>query len=145
MENLEDAKAVSKLVIRCLKEINSQFYGEDVIKSMIEVYQPRNIIKIAKKQLVLVAEDINEEIIGTATFSNDIFGSVFVNPDFHGQHYGAKLMKALENLAKAQGSTEVKLHSSVNAINFYLKQGYTKGNEVEDDKFGKSIEMLKKL
>lgn len=145
MENLEDAKAVSKIVIRCLKEINSQFYPADVIESMIDNYRPKNIIRSAKEQLVLVAENIAEEIIGVATFSNDIFGSVFVNPDFQGQKIGAQLMKALEKLAKAQGSSKVTLNSSINAVNFYVKQGYTQGKEVQDGKFGKSIEMTKIL
>ncbi|WP_371806374.1 GNAT family N-acetyltransferase [Candidatus Lokiarchaeum ossiferum] len=145
MENLKDAKAVSKIVIRCLKEINSQYYPPNVINSMIENYTPKNIIKSAKEQLVLVAENIAEEIVGMATFSNDIFGSVFVNPDYHGQKIGAKLMKALEKLAKKQGSSTVTLNSSINAVNFYIKQGYTKGKEIQDGKFGKSIQMTKTL
>jgi putative acetyltransferase len=144
-ENIEDAKAVSQIVIRCLKEINAQYYPSDVIESMIQQNQPKRIIDVAKKQLVIVAENVAEEIIGFATFNDNMFGSVFIDPDIHRQKIGTKLIKALENLAKTQGSTEVTLHASVNAVNFYIKQGYLKGKETHDGKFGHSIEMSKKL
>ncbi|TFH27338.1 MAG: GNAT family N-acetyltransferase, partial [Promethearchaeota archaeon] len=86
-----DAPAVSALIIADLKQINSQFYPEHVIKRMIILYTPDRIIQTAKSQLVLVAE-MFDEIVGTATISHNFFGSVFTRPDLHGKGVGTKLM-----------------------------------------------------
>jgi GNAT superfamily N-acetyltransferase len=140
-----DAKAASNLIIRCLREINSQFYPKRVIKKMEKLYTPDHIINFAKDRLFLVAEDLNEEIIGTATISENMFGSVFISPDHQRQGIGAKVMQSLEELVKAQGKNEVILHASINAVQFYEKQGYKEIKRVEDEKFGNSIEMRKQL
>ena len=140
-----DAPAVSEIIITCLKEENSKFYPSEIIERMIPLYTPDLIIQSARDRLVLVAENINGFIIGTATFNLGFFGSVFVHPRSAHQGVGSKLMKTLESLAKNQGQESVKLHSSINAVGFYLGQGYTKGRFVEDIKFGKSYEMTKKL
>ena len=140
-----DSKAASHLIIRCLREINSQFYPPRVIKKMEKLYTPDKIINFAKDRLFLVAEDLNEEIIGTATISENMFGSVFIRPDHQRQGIGAKIMQALEELVKAQGKNEVILHASINAVQFYEKQGYQEIKRVQDEKFGNSIEMRKQL
>ena len=140
-----DAKAASHVIIRCLKEINSQFYPKRVIRKMEKLYTPEHIINFAKDRLFLVAEDSNEEIIGTATISENMFGSVFISPDHQRKGIGAKIMLALEELVKLQGKDEVILHASINAVQFYEKQGYKEIKRVEDEKFGNSIEMRKQL
>jgi GNAT superfamily N-acetyltransferase len=141
-----DALAVSEIIITCLKEENSKFYPPEIIDRMVKLYTPNLIIQSAKDRLVLVAEDVNFSIIiGTATFNIGFFGSVFVHPKYAHRGVGSKLMSTLESLAKNQGQEIVKLHSSINAVGFYLGQGYTKGRFVEDIKFGKSYEMTKKL
>ncbi|MCF2139435.1 MAG: GNAT family N-acetyltransferase [Candidatus Lokiarchaeota archaeon] len=139
-----DAQAVSDLIIANLKQINSEFYPENVIQRMIKVYTPKHLIETAQKQLVLVAEEL-DEIVGTATISQNYFGSVFVRPDMQGKGIGNKLMDSLERLAKLNGLQEVKLHASINAVNFYIKRGYRKIGKISDEKFGESFEMAKTL
>ena len=139
-----DAKAVSDLVRECLVEVNSKFYPDSVIKKMVTVHTPEYFIKTANERLVLVAEQF-DEIIGTATTSDNFFGSVFVKPKFEGKGIGKKLIQTLEQLAKNSGQNEVKLHASVNAVGFYEKLGYQRGNLISDEIFGKSYEMAKNI
>ena len=139
-----DAQSVSELIIANLKQINSQYYPENVINRMVKLYTPKHLIETAQKQLVLVAEEL-DEIVGTATISKNFFGSVFVRPDMHGKGIGNKVMDSLEQLAKQNGLEEVKLHASINAVNFYTKRGYKKIGKVSDAKFGESFEMVKQL
>lgn len=142
---VSDASAASKIIIKCLREINSKYYSPDVINKMEKMYTPDRIIDIAKDRLFLVAEEFDEQIIGTATISHNFFGSVFVHPDYQGHGVGSKLMYTLESLAKSRGMQEVVLHASINAVEFYQKQGYRKMRQVHDQKFGNSFEMQKTL
>ena len=139
-----DADVVADIIKKNLIEVNSKHYPQFVIDHMLEINTPSRLIEIARNRLVLVAVEL-DEVIGTANFSENYFGSVFVHPDHHGKHVGAKLMESLEDLAKKNGASEVRLHASINAIGFYEKQGYTKGELTSDEKFGTSYEMIKKL
>jgi GNAT superfamily N-acetyltransferase len=139
-----DAKEVSDLIIRNLREINSKFYPEGVIDELAKENTLEKIILAATQRLVLVAHEF-DEIIGTATVNSNFFGSVFVKPEYHHKGVGTKLMDSLESLAKTNGLEEVALHSSVNAVKFYEKRGYSKGKFIDDPTKGKSYEMKKKL
>lgn len=139
-----DAQPVSDLIIADLKQVNAKYYPDHVIARMISLYTPQRLVEYAQDQLVLVAEML-DEIVGTATISQNYFGSVFIRPDMHGKGIGTKLMDSLERLAKQNGLEEVVLHSSINAVKFYEKRGYTKVRKISDEKFGESFEMSKTL
>jgi len=141
-----DAREVSELIVHCLKEINAKYYTDDVIEKLIEVHSPEEIVKRSKNQLVLVADQY-DDIIGTATvkFSSNYFGSVFVHPDFQGRGIGKRLMENLEDLIAQNGRNMVEIHASLNAVEFYEKIGYERKSLIEDEDFGKSYLMIKKL
>lgn len=48
-----------------------------------------------------------------------------VHPDCRGKKFGQKILMYLENLAKEKGIDKIILHARENALNFYLKNGYT--------------------
>ncbi len=139
-----DANQISTLIIQCLRDVNSKYYPATVIDRMITLYTPEKIIERSKTQLILVAEEM-DEVCGTATVSENYFGSVFVRPKLHRSGIGNKLMDSLERLIKSNGMTQVILHASINAVAFYEQRGYKKIKQVEDEIFGKSFEMVKQL
>ncbi len=139
-----DAEEVADIIKQCLQENNAEHYPDFIIDHLNETYTPEYIMENAKKQIVLVAEEL-DEIIATATFARDHFGSIFVRPDHQKRGIGKKLMEALEKLAKKNGIKEVRLHASINAVEFYEKLGYERLGLRKDDVFGTSWEMTKKL
>ena len=54
-------------------------------------------------------------------------------------------METIENLAREKIIKKLRLQSSINAIDFYEKLGYTKGEKQEDRDYGITYIMIKKL
>jgi len=140
----EDARNVSDLIRKCLREVNSKDYSKKVIDFMTSHFSHKTIIANSEKRQIFVAVE-KEKIIGTASIHDDVILTVFVNPKIQGEGIGKKLMAKVENEAKKNGFKSVKLPSSITAIDFYKKLGYKKVKEKYEENFGKTIIMRKIL
>jgi GNAT superfamily N-acetyltransferase len=140
----EDALEASKLIRKTLSEENSKFYPNSVIKYMYDEFSPKFLIELSKERDFFVAVE-KSKIIGTITIIDDCIGTVFVDPEYHNKGIGTKLMETIEKLAKDRKIEELRLQSSINAIDFYEKLGYKKGVKSESEEYGVTYKMNKKL
>ncbi|MBD3213298.1 MAG: GNAT family N-acetyltransferase [Candidatus Lokiarchaeota archaeon] len=140
----EDGLEVSNLIRKTLEKINSKYYPQNVINFLSKEYSPENLRKMTKKKELLLA--IKEEvIIGVAGLEENHIGTVFVSPKYQNQGIGKKLMFFIEKLARKRGFSEVKLNSSINALDFYKRIGYEQGEKVEEENYGITYMMTKRL
>ncbi|MFX1443385.1 MAG: GNAT family N-acetyltransferase [Promethearchaeota archaeon] len=140
----EDAIEASYLIRKALSEVNSKYYPKSVIDYMCNEFSPEFLIGLSKEREFFVAFE-NSKIIGTITILNDYIGTVFVNPEYHSMGIGNKLMEIIENLAKERKIEKLRLNSSINAVNFYEKLGYKKGEQSQSEEYGITYEMSKIL
>ncbi len=125
------AEAVSNLIRRNLREVNSKDYAEDVIHSLVEYFSPATLLNNSRSQTIFVATH-DGQVIGTAALDN--FGTaqspsyyavaVCVLPESHRQGVGLRLMEAVELKAKELGAKKVSLRAAITAKGFYQKLGY---------------------
>lgn len=74
----------------------------------------------------VLATSADGEAIGTARMLYDgHIGRMAVLPEFRNKGVGSALLKALLNIAKQQGVSEVFLHAQTRAVAFYQKHGFT--------------------
>jgi N-acetylglutamate synthase-like GNAT family acetyltransferase len=139
-----DAFETSELIRKTLTEVNSKFYPQSVIEYMYNEFTPEFLIKLSKERDFFVALK-NSMIVGTITLEDDYIGTVFVNPKYHSKGLGTKLMDIVENLAKERKMEEIRLQSSINAVDFYEKLGYSKGEKKDSEQYGVTFEMSKLL
>ena len=135
---------VSELIRKTLIEVNSKFYPKSVIEYLCNEFSPKFLIQLSKEREFFLAVE-KSKIIGTITIINDYLGTLFVNPDYHGKGIGTKLMEKIENLAKERKIQKLKLKSSINAVDFYEKLGYKKGEQSQSEEYGLTYEMSKAL
>ena len=140
----EDAIKASDIIRKALSEVNSKFYPKSVINYMCNEFSPEFLIELSKEREFYVATE-NSKIIGTITIIHDYIGTVFVNPENSIKGIGTKLMKSIENLATQRKIKKLRLESSVNAVNFYEKLGYKKGEISQSEEYGITYEMSKVL
>jgi len=134
----------SNLIRKTLSEENSKFYPNSVIKHMVNEFTPKFLVKLSKVREFFVAIE-KSHIIGTITIFKDYVGTVFVNPDYLGKGIGTKLMEKIETLAKERNIEKLWLNSSINAVDFYQKLGYKKGEQSQSEEYGVTYEMRKTL
>jgi GNAT superfamily N-acetyltransferase len=125
------AAAVSALIRRNLREINSRDYPADFIAFLVEEFSPERLVERALEQPTFVALK-GAKVVGTAGLAN--FGSaadpqyygvaVFVAPECQGQGVGQQLMEAVEALARDLGADKLTVRAAIGARGFYEKLGY---------------------
>ena len=140
----EDREKVSLLIRKTLIEENSKDYPQNVIDYMINEFTGSFIQKMAEERTFLVAEK-NEEIVGTATLKNNYIGTVFIHPEFQSQGIGTQLMKKVEHLAKSRGLKNLTLDSSITGLGFYKRRGYEQKEDIQDENYGKTYRMEKRI
>lgn len=74
-----------------------------------------------------------------------ILGRLAVTKEHRRHHLGARLVAAAEELARQDSGKCVMLHSQVQAVPFYEKQGYTVCSEMEYEEFCPHYWMKKQL
>jgi putative acetyltransferase len=68
--------------------------------------------------------EINGAIAGWIAVRGDYIDGLYTDPEFAAQGIGSELLSLAENLMEIRGIDVVRLDSSVNAVNFYLRRGY---------------------
>lgn len=127
------AEAVSHLIRRNLREVNSRDYSETVIDHLVAYFSPETLLRTAREQHIFVAIDDAGEVVGTAALAN--FGSdvepdyycvsVFVLPEWHRRRVGTRLVEAVEAQAQALNAQHITVRAAMSAKGFYQKLGYT--------------------
>jgi GNAT superfamily N-acetyltransferase len=102
------------------------------------------MLDLARARTFLVAV-VSGQVIGTGTFEGDYVRSVFVLLTWHRKCIGKKIMQYLETVARNQGFRSIQLGSSITAMEFYLKLGYTLGAKSYNDQVVTTFHMTKAL
>lgn len=139
----EDAEAVSALVIRTLREVNSRDYTPEAIEAVVRRSQPRDILQRADWTHTYVVCE-GARIVGCGAIGpywesleeSSLF-TVFVHPEFQGRGIGRRIIETLEGDSYALRAKRIEIPASITAKDFYLKMGYRlKDGVTEPDEEG---------
>ena len=120
---LDEALAISRLIIGTLRQSNAQDYGPAAIETMAEDFSANNIAAHLRERRVYVAASAGA-ILGTISLAPERIHSVFVDPSQQGRGIGVKMVRFVETLARREGQQRLALTSSLTAVGFYRKLGY---------------------
>ena len=136
-----DARKLSYLISRCLKEILSLELTPEQLKFFYGRFTPAGLRKLATECTMFVVVSGNR-ILGTASLDCDRVKAVFVNPSFHRQGIGRLLMRRVEDEAIQRKVTVCSLHANHRATEFYEHIGYQRVKEIDD--FGLNLVIMRK-
>ncbi len=140
----EDCVAVTHIIHKNLRLVNSRDYPEEIINHMCRLFTPAYITEISTTRNVYVIVK-DSEIVGTASLDQDTIYTVFVEVQHHRSGIGRKLIQYIETVALQSGVTQLKLPSSITGQGFYEKLGYRVVQVIESEEFGRDIIMSKEL
>jgi GNAT superfamily N-acetyltransferase len=118
-----DADAISRTILRALRDTNAQDYPPNVIAAVAENFLPDKVTSqlAARQAYVAVAGGV---VVGTASLHGQVVRSVYVDPHHQGKGVGARLMDTVELLARKQFVDTLSVPSSITAQGFYQRRGY---------------------
>ena len=141
---LSDINGISRLIQNTLLVSNIKDYEVEVIRNLTKIFTPEAIRALSLKREIFVYEK-EGEICGTISLEKDTVYSFFVAPDRQKRGVGKALLEFVERRAIMEGMRRLCISASVTAVKFYERMGYRRSSEEHDDRFGKTIRMIKTL
>lgn len=131
-----DETEVSKVVCQTIEISNKNDYPHEFIEENVKSHSPEVIAERAKDAHFYVAKD-GERIIGCGGITG-YWGSetesylltIFVLPEYQSMGIGRKIVETLENDEYFKRAWRTEVGSSITAVDFYRKMGYTFKNGV---------------
>ena len=128
----QDAREVSELVRRTLRETNIKDYPEEYIENDIAKIDENFFIERSKWTSCYVFTDEKTERIICVGSIGAYWGSetesslftIFVSPDYQGKGIGKKIMEKLESDEYYLRAKRIEIPASITALSFYQKLGY---------------------
>lgn len=141
---------IEPLISRSVEDIHPEYYSEEQQRHLEEVIPGMNseFAEEDRYNYFVAVED--EEIVGLAGYQSEsgTVAGIFVDPEFKGSGIGSKLMARIEEDAQSKRLEEMKTLASLEAVEFYNKNGYRAIETREQDIGGMAIElkvMIKEL
>ena len=131
-----DAKAVSDLIARTLREVNIEDYSVEYIENDVKILTSEYLIERSKwTHSYVVCED--GKIVGCGSIGpywgnkeeSSLF-TIFVLPEYHGKGIGRKIIETLEKDEYFLRAKRIEIPASITACQFYRKFGYDYKNGI---------------
>ncbi|KKK01509.1 GNAT family N-acetyltransferase [Micromonospora sp. HK10] len=129
-----DGEALSILVARCLREVNSRDYPAELIERMCAHFTADRFRELSVERRIYLAER-DGRVVGTVSRDGNKVYTMFVDPDLLGCGIGRRLMRHIEDLARAEGHEFMETGASITGHGFYQRIGY-QDVRVSDTEFG---------
>ena len=125
----KDRQGCLEIIHSCILNVNSKNYTPQFIKSLTESYSKNFMRRPERSTFVIEKDDI---LVGTGCIiiSQGRINDIFIGVENHRKGFGKSLMLYLENIAKENNLQALFLYSSISAVKFYEKLGYTKVDQL---------------
>ena len=137
-----DAKAVQNIIHRGLREINGKDYPAELMEEYCTYFTLEKIKSQAKSAHMYVAVS-GDEIVGTGSIApywgsekESILLTIYILPEMIGRGIGSAIINALEQDEYFLRANRIEIPSSITAVKFYQKMGYSPKNGVIPDDEG---------
>ena len=121
--SLTDAAKLSSMIKRTIRTTNSKDYDQQSIDLLCAIFEPEQVVARIRDELILLCF-LGADLVGTVGLKRDYLRSLFVDPNYQKQGIGKVLVEYMEELAQENAISEIMLHSSLTAQNFYTALGY---------------------
>ena len=139
-----DADAVSNIIRTTMRVSNSEDYLPERLQPLIDYFSPAKVEQINQTRTCMIAEE-NGQILGTAGLEENEIVTFFVLPEHQGRGIGSALLRHLEEFARFQGISALKLDASIGGTPFYARHGYQRTGDILDGTAGPQVSLRKQL
>ena len=128
MASADDIADVKNVIAESIRALCKDHYTPEQLTSLLTQYPRREVYEKWLCERILVVAEQEGKIVGFAQYypPDNSIEAVHVLPS-HAKHGVGKMLLALiEEIASNQGTQQISLGSSLNAVGFYEKCGYVR-------------------
>ncbi|MDP5220399.1 GNAT family N-acetyltransferase [Ruegeria sp. 2205SS24-7] len=118
-----DSVLLSELIRRTIRVSNSKDYDQKSIDLLCAIFEHEPVAERIENELILLCF-MGTELVGTVGLRDDYLRSMFVEPACQGRGLGKMLVARIEEEARQKAISEMMVHSSLTAREFYSALGY---------------------
>ena len=131
-----DVQAIQNIIHRGLREINGKDYPAGLMEEYCNYFTLEKIKNqaISAHMYVAVSDD---QVIGTGSIApywgsekESILLTIYILPEMIGQGVGSAIINTLEQDEYFLRATRIEIPSSITAVKFYCKMGYSPKNGI---------------
>ena len=131
-----DAETVQNIIHRGLREINGKDYSAELMEEYCNYFTLEKIKNQAISAHMYVAVS-NDQVIGTGSIApywgsekESILLTIYILPEMIGQGVGSAIINTLEQDEYFLRANRIEIPSSITAVKFYYKMGYSPKNGI---------------
>jgi len=126
-----DAEDICALHIDSIRRTCSSSYEESAIEAWVGEKEPSGYIRTMESggKIFVMEEQAIPRLLGIGIIDvpESWIRAIHVTPSHLGKGIGRRILRRLEQAVREFGHTSIKVRSSLNAREFYEKNGYTPG------------------
>ncbi len=132
---------IRTLIGRAVENVEPEHYSEEQQEHLEEVILEMNLEFSEKDRYEYFVAEMNEDIRGVAGFQRESgkVAGIFVDSEYANSGIGSRLMEKIEQKAREEGLKEMEALASLEAVDFYRKNGYNIIEEGKQDIEGEKI------
>jgi GNAT superfamily N-acetyltransferase len=139
-----DIPQVSALIRNTLLLTNLRDYDLEAIQAMMSTFSTQAVGALARRREMFVGQEAGR-LSGVLGLEAGEVYTFFVAPDRQGRGVGRSLLSFAESLARKRGVKELRVSASLTAVGFYERLGYRRTGVEEDSRFGRTVDLVKRL
>ncbi len=123
---LEDVPGINALHKDSVLGLCAAHYSAIELSQWTDALRPEKYVALFAGREFLVAEE-GEQILGFAVLDlkDSLINATYVSPNAVGRGIGRSLVQAMEGVARQGGVRQLQLSSTLNAVPFYKRLGFT--------------------
>jgi GNAT superfamily N-acetyltransferase len=122
-----DAEQITPVHVASIRTLCAGDYTQRQIDAWAGWKTPAKYRAAMEAGEVFFVAEAGGRIVGFSVLDRDEVKAVYLHPDQVGQGLGRRLLRAVEEEARAQGVKELHLTSTLTSVRFYEACGYARG------------------
>ena len=125
--NQSDNESIWRVHTSAIREVCRQQYTEEQVEGWSSFLKPNSYEEVIETREFFVAEEDGAIVgFGQLNLEKREVEAVYVSPEKLGCGIGYQLLQTLEQKATAHGLSKLQLSSTLNAVGFYERAGYSR-------------------